>query len=366
MSNTRFRTSGLVPMRSLASDVRLNTSSVCLYAASTAHLPRMDSKCGTPPHYFKKPLFVALFVIRTALPGQAGPASMEIVEDFASLFRLTDVHQRVRRLMTLESLSRLYLFWTIPSNVSKSSEVDDTVLSERSFIVNLHTLNLRTLVLATMAMSVAAFAQLPISSADGPFQIRYAANTTVGDSYIDVSNDGASMTTTTIASGQNTLAVSGSICVNAYAFNADEEILSCCSCPLTPNGLVALSVQKDLLNNTLTGRASPSSIVIKLVATVPQAGVATTGNPCGTSASTVNPLNLAIGMVAWGTSLHANTSSTTTTYALTETPFTVAAPSPAELARLASVCSIAQLQGSGYGICNSCELAGLGASASNQ
>jgi hypothetical protein len=233
--------------------------------------------------------------------------------------------------------------------------------------VNLHTMNLRNLVLATMAMSVAAFAQLPISSGDGPFQIRYASNVTVGDSYIDVSNDGASMTTTTIASGQNTLAVSGSICVNAYAFNADEEILSCCSCPLTPNGLVSLSVQRDLLNNTLTGRASPTSVVIKLVATFPPGpGIATTGNPCGTSASTVSALNLAPGMVAWGTSLHSNTSSTTTTYALTETPFTVAEPSIPELARLASVCSIAQLQGSGYGICNSCELAGLGASSSAQ
>jgi hypothetical protein len=232
--------------------------------------------------------------------------------------------------------------------------------------VNLPTMNLRNLVLATVALSAAAFAQLPVSSNDGPFQIRYASNTTIGDSFIDISNDGASMTTTTIASGQNTLAVSGSICVNVYAFNADEEILSCCSCPITPNGLVSLSVQNDLLNNTLTGRATPSSVVIKLVATLPGAGVATATNPCGTAASTVTLANLRPGMVAWGTTLHSNTSATTTEYDLTETPFTVAVPNPAELVRLDSTCSIAQLQGSGYGICNSCELAGLGASASKQ
>jgi len=218
-----------------------------------------------------------------------------------------------------------------------------------------------------MALSIAAFGQTPVSSNDGPYQIRYASNVTIGDSYIDISNDGASMTTTTIQAATNSLAVSGSLCVNAYAFAADEEILSCCSCPITPNGLVSLSVQRDLINNTLTGRAAPSSIVIKLVATAPPAaGVGTTANPCGTSASLVNTATLVPGMVAWGTSLHANTSTTTSTYALTETPFTVADPSAPELARLANTCAFIQAQGSTFGICNSCELAGLGASASNQ
>jgi hypothetical protein len=184
---------------------------------------------------------------------------------------------------------------------------------ERGFnIVNLPTM--KPYIIAATLLTAVAYAQTPLSSADGPFQIRYAANSTRGDSYIDISNDGASMTTTTILSGTNTLAVSGSICINAYAFDAAEEILSCCSCPVTPNGLVSLSVQRDLLNNTLSGRATPSSIVIKLVATRPPgAGVGTSSNPCGTAASSVNLGNLANGMVAWGTSLHQNTSSVTST-----------------------------------------------------
>jgi len=228
---------------------------------------------------------------------------------------------------------------------------------------------MRSFIFATTVLSFVAYAQVPASSADGPFQVRYAANTTRGDSYIDISNDGASMTTLSLRAATNSLAVSGSICVNAYAFAADEEILSCCSCPITPNGLVSLSVQRDLINNTLTGRAAPTSIVIKLVATLPPgAGVGTTANPCGTSASLVGTAAAtpAPGMVAWGTSLHANTSTTTSTYALTETPFTVADPSGPELARLGSTCAFIQAQGSTFGICNSCELAGLGASASNQ
>jgi hypothetical protein len=228
-------------------------------------------------------------------------------------------------------------------------------------------LNTKSYFIAASLLTAVAYAQTPSSSGDGPFQIRYAANATRGDSYIDISNDGASMTTTTIQSGTNTLAVSGSICINAYAFDAAEEILSCCSCPITPNGLVALSVQRDLLNNTLTGRATPSSIVIKLVATVPPgAGVGTSSNPCGTAASSVSLANLANGMVAWGTSLHQNMSSASSPYALTETPFTVGDPNANELARLSQLCAFNQLQGSGFGICNSCELAGLGASAINQ
>jgi hypothetical protein len=72
-------------------------------------------------------------------------------------------------------------------------------------------------------------------------------------------------------------------------------------------------------------------------------------------------------MVAWGTSLHANTSVVGgTSYALTETPFTVATPNANELGRIAQECAFNQLQGTGFGICKSCELAGLGASASNQ
>jgi hypothetical protein len=228
-------------------------------------------------------------------------------------------------------------------------------------------MNIRPLILAAMALSVVAVAQTPTSSGDGIFQIGYAANVNAGDSYVNISNDGASMTTTTIQAATNSLSVSGSMCVNVYAFNPDEEILSCCSCPLTPNGLVSLSVQRDLLNNTLTGRANPSSVVIKLLATNPAgAAVGTTSNPCALSAGNLLGQGAAPGLVAWGTKLHANTSATTTTYSLTETPFTVGALNGPELLRLNNLCAFNLAQGSTFGICNSCELAGLGASASNQ
>jgi hypothetical protein len=257
---------------------------------------------------------------------------------------------------------------TIPKNISPNIIGRDTVSAkEKRFIVHLPTTNFRSFVFAAMAVSVVAYGQTPLSSADSVFQIGYASNVNIGDSYVNISNDGASMTTISIASGSNTLAVSGSICANVYAFNPDEELLSCCSCPITPNGLVSLSVQRDLLNNTLTGRVNPSAVVIKMIgSTPPIAGAGgTTATPCGNSASGLFSV-VARGMVGWVTSLHANTAAVPTTYAVTENPFTPGDASPSEITRIANTCTFFQAQGSGNGICNSCELAGQGASAVNQ
>src|SRR4051812_34973893 len=90
-------------------------------------------------------------------------------------------------------------------------------------------------------MSVAAFAQ----AADTPFQIGYAANLNVGDSVINISNSGAS--STVAAPVQN-----GNLCGNVYTFSPDEQLISCCSCNVTPNALVSLSARNDLISNTLT------------------------------------------------------------------------------------------------------------------
>jgi hypothetical protein len=44
-----------------------------------------------------------------------------------------------------------------------------------------------------------------------------------------------------------------------------------------------------------------------------------------------------------------------------ESPFTPATLSASELARIASFCGFIQANGSGFGICKSCRLGGLGA-----
>jgi hypothetical protein len=216
--------------------------------------------------------------------------------------------------------------------------------------------HLRTLVLTTLATAAAAFAQNPIT-ADSPYQVKYATNLTVGDSYVNISNTGARGAVTG-GSGVSA-SVGGSICANVYVFTPDEEIVSCCSCPVTPDGLVSLSAKNDLISNPLT-RGTPTSIVIKLVATVP------VGGSCSNSAAALSTETLASGMVAWGTTLHANTSAAAGTYNTTETAFTPSGLSASELARLSYVCGFVGLQGSTFGVCNSCRLGGLGGSTASQ
>jgi hypothetical protein len=53
-------------------------------------------------------------------------------------------------------------------------------------------------------------------------------------------------------------AVTGAICANVYVYDPSEEVVACCSCPVTPNGLVSLSAQKDLIVNPLT-RGNPTA-----------------------------------------------------------------------------------------------------------
>jgi len=164
----------------------------------------------------------------------------------------------------------------------------------------------------------------------------------------------------------------GNICVNVYTFSPDEQLISCCSCLITPNGLVSLSVQNDLISNTLTG-VRPNSVVVKLLATA--TGIANgapsfSGSTCTNSAAgagTTFPIAVAGGMAAWGTTLHSATAptgtGTTTTgpYSVTETAFTPSTLSAGELASVTNRCTNIIGNGSTFGICRSCRFGGLGA-----
>jgi hypothetical protein len=187
------------------------------------------------------------------------------------------------------------------------------------------------LILATVAFSAVALAQNPIT-ADAPFQVRYASNLNIGDSVVNITNDGAS---------------GGSICANLYTFDPAEELVSCCTCVVTPNALVSLSVIQSLTSNPLTP-AIPTSVVIKLLST-------TTGT-CNASTEGI----LVPGLLAWGTTLHLNTSTAAPTYYGTETAFSPGSLSAAEYAHITAFCGFIQANGSGFGICKGCATGGLG------
>lgn len=202
---------------------------------------------------------------------------------------------------------------------------------------------IRTLI-ASLAIAAAAIAQTPVAF-DVGFQVRYFANLQAADSFINITNTGARGAD---IAGGTTASITGANCVNVYTFSPDEQLVSCCSCVVTPNGLVSLSARRDLVGNALTP-AVPTSIVVKLFATVP------VGGSCANSASAPND-EIARGLLAWGVTLHLGPAG-----GFTETAFSPATLSPGERNRITSLCRFIQANGSGFGICRSCSLGGLGA-----
>jgi hypothetical protein len=195
------------------------------------------------------------------------------------------------------------------------------------------------LILATLMFSALAFSQA--SEADGVFQVHPLYNLNIGDSFVNLTNVGT----------LNGNAPTGNICVNVYTFSPDEQLVSCCACSVTPNALNSLSANTDLVSNTLTP-AHPTSIVVKLLATVPGGGTCNAASPTAA--------NLVRGMKAWATTIHAQPT-TPVSYLASETEFAKAELSATELARITSLCGFIQANGSGFGICKTCRLGGLGA-----
>lgn len=184
-----------------------------------------------------------------------------------------------------------------------------------------------------VTVTLILFSALAFSQPADAFQVNYGPNLNIGDSVINATNANSS---------------GGNICMNVYTFSPDEQLVSCCSCNVTPNALISLSARADLISNTLTPGV-PTSIVVKLLATK--------GGTCNASNPTV--ANLVSGLRAWETKLHALPTSPVT-YGVTETPFEQAALSAAELTKLTTFCGFIQSNGSGFGICKSCRLGGLG------
>jgi hypothetical protein len=191
---------------------------------------------------------------------------------------------------------------------------------------------------------------------DAPFQVRYAANLQFGESYINVVNTGANGAPLL---GPGLGGAVGNICVNVYAFDPNEEMISCCSCLVTPDQVRNLGVNRDINSNTATG-VTPTSVTVKLLATLAGAGGA--GTSCTNAAASVNTATIVAGLAAWGTTLHATP--TAGTFATTETAFTPSTLSAGELAHLANTCSNIIGNLSGFGICASCRNGALGASRS--
>jgi len=122
-----------------------------------------------------------------------------------------------------------------------------------------------------------------------------------------------------------------SICAMIYVVDPSQELRECCGCAISPDGLLTLSVDGNLTNNSNTPGALTSGTV-KIISS--------------TGAPTCNPAKIVPtpAVRAWGTHIQTNG-------VLTETDAQDATLSSSEVSHLASLCNSIIKNSSGYGIC---------------
>ena len=128
----------------------------------------------------------------------------------------------------------------------------------------------------------------------------------------------------------------GTVCADIYVFDATQEMTECCSCRITANGLLTLSVNRDLTSNPLQGWPPARDGVIKIVSD-------NRGN-CDPTSPVPTP-----DLRAWATHLQNPGGPYLVT---TEDEFEAAPLQQNELSFLGQACSFVLFLGSGKGSCS--------------
>jgi hypothetical protein len=137
------------------------------------------------------------------------------------------------------------------------------------------------------------------------------------------------------------------LCAAIYVFDTAEEMQECCSCVITPDGYLDLTVNSNLLGNPLDHGTTPTRGIIKVVSTTLLSGACL---PTRTGHGATN------GIKGWLT--HVEKGATAGTFSLTETPLTDSALTADEFDfNLQDTCGFVQSLGTGTGVC-SCTDAG--------
>jgi len=130
----------------------------------------------------------------------------------------------------------------------------------------------------------------------------------------------------------------GTLCANIYVFDDTQEMIECCSCPVTANGILTLSVG-DLTENPLT--VTPFRGVIKIVSTTP----APVCDPTKLASATPD-------LRAFATHLQNDSSFGPPFLSVTEDEFAQAPLSAVEQSDLGTICSFVRYLGTGRGRCD--------------
>jgi hypothetical protein len=180
-------------------------------------------------------------------------------------------------------------------------------------------------VAAVCVVAVALLVSTLPASGQSPYRVDYFANantTGAPDATLRLDNDGS--------------AADLDLCADIFVFNTNEEISECCSCLETPDDLLTLDININLLSNPANGLAV-SSGVIKIVA------AATTSGWCPFPAQ----ITLVRDAEIQGWATHAQNDTT-----LTEAPSQASNLSSAEVKKLTRLCGAILATESGTGVCN--------------
>jgi hypothetical protein len=190
-----------------------------------------------------------------------------------------------------------------------------------------------TLLAATCVLSSRALAQEQISSYNYGYFVN--ANTPgIPEAHMYVVNPGSTGGTSP----------GGDLCANVYVFATDQQMLECCSCKVTPDGMRTFGVNTHLTNDPLTA-AVPHSGVIKIVSSAVPGSISSIGGSCKSAAGTTYAAYGYLG--TWVT--HVNDAHQ---LSVSETHFLAGFLSTTELANLQNICNFIQTSGTAIGLCS--------------
>jgi hypothetical protein len=146
------------------------------------------------------------------------------------------------------------------------------------------------------------------------------------DETLRIINDGQTSTS------QSEGVPNGNLYASIYVFDDDQELVECCSCYVSADGLLTESAENQLLNNSLTDKFYATGVIKVL------------------SSKTGDPTNNVLAPGLHGTMTHIQNLSGS--YATTEAPLADANLVSAEQTALQESCSFAITLGSGRGTCS--------------
>lgn len=135
-----------------------------------------------------------------------------------------------------------------------------------------------------------------------------------------------------------------------YVFDDSQELNECCSCAITPDGILSEDVNLNLTSNTLTGRVPKRGVIKVISSTVQATGPASYANYQDPTDFVNAP---APGLRIWATHIESGTSAGTGGFSTTEAQVADSNLAASEKSLLETLCFyVYWLGSSNYGICS--------------